>query len=206
MLTHWLSQIEADIKADNAKQQAQRDEKARAEAEAARVRLTPLEDRLTRLLATVPIDVQRDGLSLAALQASLKGRRRGNCHPGELGAALRRLGFVRYYVATSPSLGQRKSLTLWGCRLIFARWKVKISTRFLACSASDRPLNARTPSVASAWRSSPMTSRRSTESLTLSAIRGLWKAARRGRRGSSCSIATSFAKPYRLSYSAPERG
>jgi len=37
--------------------------------------------------------VQLEGLSLAALQASLMGRRRGNCHPGELGAALRRLGF-----------------------------------------------------------------------------------------------------------------
>ena len=39
--------------------------------------------------------MQREGLSLAALQASLRGRRRGNCHPGELGAALRRLGFAR---------------------------------------------------------------------------------------------------------------
>ena len=59
------------------------------------MRLTPLEDRLTRLLATIPLDAQREGLSLAALQASLRGRRRGNCHPGELGAALRRLGFER---------------------------------------------------------------------------------------------------------------
>ena len=59
------------------------------------MRLTPLEDRLTRLLATIPIEMQREGLSLAALQTSLRGRRRGNCHPGELGAALRRLGFER---------------------------------------------------------------------------------------------------------------
>ena len=41
------------------------------------------------------IEVRREVLSLATLQASLKGRRRGNCHPGELGAALRRLGFER---------------------------------------------------------------------------------------------------------------
>jgi hypothetical protein len=46
-------------------------------------------------MATIPIEVQREGLSIAALQASLRGRRRGNCHPGELGAALRRLGFER---------------------------------------------------------------------------------------------------------------
>jgi hypothetical protein len=60
-----------------------------------RERLTPLDERLTRLLATIPNGVQREGLSLVAFQASLKGRSRGNCHPGELGAALRRLGFVR---------------------------------------------------------------------------------------------------------------
>ena len=35
-----------------------------------------LEDRLTRLLATIPMEVQREGLSIAALQASLRGRRR----------------------------------------------------------------------------------------------------------------------------------
>jgi hypothetical protein len=40
-------------------------------------------ERLTRLLATIPIEVQRKGLSLAALQASLRGRRRGRCHPGD---------------------------------------------------------------------------------------------------------------------------
>jgi hypothetical protein len=95
VLKHWISQLEAAAEAKRAKAQARRDEKARAEVEAVRVRLTPLEDRLTRLLATVPIDVQREGLSLVALQTSLRGRRRGKCHPGELGAALRRLGFER---------------------------------------------------------------------------------------------------------------
>ena len=95
MLKHYLSQLEAAAEARRAKYQAEREEKARAEAEAARVRLTPIEERLTRLLTTIPIDVQREGLSLASLQASLRGRSRGNCHPGELGAALRRLGFLR---------------------------------------------------------------------------------------------------------------
>jgi hypothetical protein len=40
---------------------------------AARARLTPLDERLSQLLATIPLDVQREGLSLAALQASLGG-------------------------------------------------------------------------------------------------------------------------------------
>ena len=57
--------------------------------------ITPLEQRLSRLLAAIPIGVQREGLSLASLQASLRGRWRGDCHPGELGDALRKLGFTR---------------------------------------------------------------------------------------------------------------
>jgi hypothetical protein len=47
------------------------------------------------LQATIPIEVQREGLSLSSLQASLRGRWRGNCHPGDLGNALRKLGFKR---------------------------------------------------------------------------------------------------------------
>jgi len=90
----WVSQLEAEAKARRAAEQARRDENARAEAEAVRVRLTPLEGRLTRLLVTIPPDVMREGLSLSSLQASLR-RSRGNCHPGELGTGLRRLGFER---------------------------------------------------------------------------------------------------------------
>jgi hypothetical protein len=64
-----------------AEAQAQRDEKERAATQAVRERLTPL----ARLLNTIPIEIQREGFSLASLQASLRGRHRGNCHPGELG-------------------------------------------------------------------------------------------------------------------------
>jgi hypothetical protein len=39
---------------------------------AARERLTPLEERLARLVATIPIETQRAGLSLSVLQASLR--------------------------------------------------------------------------------------------------------------------------------------
>jgi hypothetical protein len=61
----------------------------------ARERLTPLEERLSRLLATIPSEIKREGLSLASLQASLWGRWLGKCHPGELGLALPKVGFKR---------------------------------------------------------------------------------------------------------------
>ncbi|HTQ23746.1 MAG TPA: hypothetical protein VMI09_03560, partial [Candidatus Binataceae bacterium] len=71
-LISYQKQLLARTEAQRAKHQAQREEKARAEAEAARVeaeaarvRLTPLGDRLARLLATIPIEVQREGLSLS---------------------------------------------------------------------------------------------------------------------------------------------
>ena len=65
------------------------------EADAARERLTPLEDRLKRQISTVPPEVQREGLSLASLQVMLRGRWRGAAQAGQVGAALRRLGWVR---------------------------------------------------------------------------------------------------------------
>ena len=91
----WMAQVIADTEAEHAKEQARRNEKARAEAMGPRERLTPLDERLTRLLTTIPMEVQREGLLLVALQAALRGRSRGKCHPGELGAALRKLGFER---------------------------------------------------------------------------------------------------------------
>jgi hypothetical protein len=90
-----MSAYIAALNAAVAREQAERQEKKRAATQAARERLTPLEERLSRLLATIPSEIQREGLSLASLQASLRGRWRGNCHPGELGAALRKLGFKR---------------------------------------------------------------------------------------------------------------
>ncbi len=85
----------AELNAAVASEQVQREEKERVATQAARDRLTPLEEWLARLLATIPIEIQCEGLSLASLQASLRGRWRGNCHPGELGSALRKLGFTR---------------------------------------------------------------------------------------------------------------
>lgn len=90
-MSAYIDQLKASVVED----QNSKVEKQRGDAAAARDRLTPLEDRLARLLATIPPDMQREGLSLPALQASLRGRWRGSCHPGELGTALRKLGFRR---------------------------------------------------------------------------------------------------------------
>jgi hypothetical protein len=86
----------SEARANNeARQRAARELKAAAEANAARERLTPLDDRLAWLLATIPVEVQREGLSLPALQVQLRGRGHDRCHIGELGGALRRAGFER---------------------------------------------------------------------------------------------------------------
>jgi hypothetical protein len=87
----WLSETSAN---NEARRRAARERQAE-EANAARERLTPLDDRLARLLATIPVEVQREGLSLASLQIRLRGRGHDRCHIGELGGALRRAGFQR---------------------------------------------------------------------------------------------------------------
>jgi hypothetical protein len=75
--------------ADRAKVKA-----AQAEAEAAE-RITPLAVRVARLLDEIGPERQREGLLLSELQICLRGRRRGNAHPGELGRVLRHMGFER---------------------------------------------------------------------------------------------------------------
>ena len=87
----YVNQLNALVELENARVEEQK----RHGTTAARDRLTPLEDRLARLLETIPIELQREGLALAALQVGLRGRWRGSCHPGELGTALRKLGFQR---------------------------------------------------------------------------------------------------------------
>lgn len=96
-MSAYVKQLQAGVERRNAEQQKIRDEQAHAEAQAAREKLVSLEVRLSRLLATIPREVQEEGLSLMALQTQLRARGRGHsrCHVGELGDALRRLGFVR---------------------------------------------------------------------------------------------------------------
>ena len=57
--------------------------------------LAPLHTRLQKLLETLPLSDQRQGLSLLDLQVRLRGRKGGLPHIGELGAAIRRLGWQR---------------------------------------------------------------------------------------------------------------
>jgi hypothetical protein len=94
-MSAYIQKLLAAQAVAEAEAEARREEKDRAAAQVARERLTPLEDRLARLLATIPLDVQREGLSLPTIQASLRGRWRGNAHPGEIGRALRALKFTR---------------------------------------------------------------------------------------------------------------
>jgi len=91
-VSFYIQQLKASLAVE---EQQQRLDRSRVADAAVKERLTPLENRLARLLTTIPPEVQKEGLSLPALQKALRGRWRGSCHPGELGAALRKLGFVR---------------------------------------------------------------------------------------------------------------
>ena len=96
-MSAYLTKLKEAANAQQHDEDARRAEQNRLATNAARDRLVPLEVRVSRLLAEIPIDVQREGLSLVSLQAQLRPRGRGHsgCHVGELGAALRRLGFRR---------------------------------------------------------------------------------------------------------------
>lgn len=85
-------------------------EQQTAEAEIWRERLTPLEDRLAKLLTTIPPEIKNQGLSLPAIRNMLAGKWRGKCHPGELGIALRRLGYER---RRNWSQGSQSFRALW---------------------------------------------------------------------------------------------
>ena len=58
--------------------------------------LPALHMRLQKLLDTIPPSAQRQGLSLLDLQACLRGRKGGLPHIGEMGAAMRKLGWQRH--------------------------------------------------------------------------------------------------------------
>lgn len=94
-MSAYVRQLNEMVERDRGRGEAQKLAESEAEVRAARERLTPLYDRVARLLSAIPYEVQREGLALATLQTMLKGRWRGNCHPGELGEVLRKLGFVR---------------------------------------------------------------------------------------------------------------
>ena len=60
-----------------------------------RAPLAPLDARLQRVLDQIPQSTQIEGLSLLELQARLRGRKGGLPHIGEMGAAMRKLGWRR---------------------------------------------------------------------------------------------------------------
>ena len=68
-----------------------------AQAATERDRRTSLDDRLKHLLSTIPPEVQAAGLSIVEVQTMLRprGSTRSICTAGQLGDALRRLGFER---------------------------------------------------------------------------------------------------------------
>jgi hypothetical protein len=59
------------------------------------VGLSPLHIRVKKLLDQMPQSTQQAGVSLLQLQACLRGRKGGLPHIGELGAAVRSLGWQR---------------------------------------------------------------------------------------------------------------
>ncbi len=83
------------VKSHSAASNAIAHEQEAIKTETWRERLTPLEDRLAKLLSNIPPEVKSQGLSLPAIRNMLAGRWRGKCHPGELGIALRKLGYER---------------------------------------------------------------------------------------------------------------
>lgn len=68
-------------------------------------RMTPLEERLAKLLSTIPTEIKSQGLSLPAIRNLLAGKWRGKCHPGELGTVLRKLGYQRRRAWSTNEIG-----------------------------------------------------------------------------------------------------
>lgn len=91
----YLESMKAMSAEQSAKASSAKTEQSKQSSNRWAERLTPLEDRLARLLSTMPEEMTTEGLALNDLRRLLSGKWRGNCHPGELGAALRKLGYVR---------------------------------------------------------------------------------------------------------------
>ena len=91
----YVRKLMESVEAEHAKHQAQREEQARAEAQAAREKLVPLDVQLTRLLDTIPPEVQTDGISLETLRKMLRGAKGRGWHCGAIGDELRRMGWRR---------------------------------------------------------------------------------------------------------------
>lgn len=95
MSSSYVRSLNAFVEAEHARHKARQEEKSHAEADAARQKLIPLVARLKKLLDTIPAEVQAEGLSLETVRKMLRGAKGRGAHAGEIGDALRRLGYVR---------------------------------------------------------------------------------------------------------------
>lgn len=89
---NYIAELNAHVEAQRAQDTVKQAAKAAAERD-----LASLDGKLKRLLATIPAEVQAEGLSILSLQVLLRprGSERSCCTTGQLGDALRRHGFVR---------------------------------------------------------------------------------------------------------------
>jgi hypothetical protein len=110
MVSAYIAELNASVEREKARRAEQDRADEEVAAQAVRERLMPVEHRLRRLLDSIPVEMQRQGLSLASVQQSLKGRSRGCAHPGEVGRALRKLGFKRERRWRGDAIGFR---ALW---------------------------------------------------------------------------------------------
>lgn len=109
-MSTYLESVRTQSENQIAKKSAERDDSNAQELAEWTERLTPLEERLAKLLAAIPPEIKDQGLSLPEIRNMLAGKWRGKCHPGELGEALRRLGFKR---CRNWSDGSQSFRALW---------------------------------------------------------------------------------------------
>lgn len=94
-MSAYIASLKAQAAAQEQRAEERRAEHNRVARDEARERLTPLQDRLDRLLETIPTELLAQGVSLNSLRSSLRGRSRPTCSSAELGVALRKAGFTR---------------------------------------------------------------------------------------------------------------
>jgi hypothetical protein len=94
-MSAYVQNLQRSAEGERVRQQEAREEKALEAAQAARQRLIPLDVRLAKLLAEIPLEVQAEGLSLETIRRRLRGVSGRGAQAGQVGEALRRLGYTR---------------------------------------------------------------------------------------------------------------
>jgi hypothetical protein len=94
----YLEQVKASCEQMNAQREERKRSVDASRAKEWRDQMRPLNNRLADLLATIPDEIKRNGLSLSDLQVQLRGRKASKAHCGEVATALRQLGYRRVRV------------------------------------------------------------------------------------------------------------